>query len=67
MFFKGALLGDPKSILVELSENTQEQRQIRFTNVQQIVELESIIKDTIRAAIEVERSRMQRDSGFRSP
>src|ERR1044071_6440605 len=36
LFFKGALLKDPKSILIQQTENVQAARQIRFTNVREI-------------------------------
>ena len=54
LFFKGALLNDAKGILVTQTENTQAARQIRFTNVREIVELEPILKAYIHEAIEVE-------------
>src|SRR4030095_840975 len=37
LFFKGALLKDAKSLLIQQTENVQSVRQIRFTNVQEIV------------------------------
>lgn len=55
-FFKGALLSDENGILIQQTENTQATRQIRFTNVQQIVELEAIIKAYLYEAIEVEKA-----------
>jgi uncharacterized protein YdeI (YjbR/CyaY-like superfamily) len=56
LFFKGALLADPKSILVQQTENVQAARQIRFTSVQQIEKMKSILKTYIRAAVEVEKA-----------
>jgi len=56
MFFKGALLNDPNSILKEIGENTQAARQIRFTSVREIVEMEPILKAYIYEAIEVEKA-----------
>ncbi|WP_226535870.1 YdeI/OmpD-associated family protein [Fictibacillus halophilus] len=56
LFHKGALLKDPQGILIQQTENVQAARQIRFTNVQEIVEMESIIKDYILEAIEVEKA-----------
>jgi uncharacterized protein YdeI (YjbR/CyaY-like superfamily) len=53
---KGALLDDPCDILVQPTENTQAARQIRFTNVQQIVELENVLKAYMAQAIEVEKA-----------
>lgn len=56
LFFKGALLKDPKHILVAQTENTQSARQIRFTGVQQIADMEAVLKSYIRAAIETEKA-----------
>lgn len=56
LFFKGALLKDPKGILVQQTKNVQATRQIRFTNVQEIVKMEAILKSYIHEAIEVEQS-----------
>ena len=56
LFFKGALLHDTNGMLVQQTENTQATRQIRFTNVWEIVELESILKAYIHEAIEVEKA-----------
>jgi uncharacterized protein YdeI (YjbR/CyaY-like superfamily) len=54
LFHKGALLQDAQGILVQQTENVQAARQIRFTNVQQVVALDPIIKAYIREAIEIE-------------
>ncbi|MEH7235046.1 YdeI/OmpD-associated family protein [Bacillus sp. JJ1562] len=56
LFHKGALLKDPHGILIQQTENVQAARQIRFSNVQEIVELEPIIKAYIREALEVEKA-----------
>ena len=56
LFFKGALLKDAKRILIQQTENVQAARQIRFTNVREIVKLEKILKAYIYEAIEVEKS-----------
>jgi len=50
LFFKGALLKDPRGILVQQTENVQAARQIRFTDVQEIVEMEPILKTYIKEA-----------------
>jgi uncharacterized protein YdeI (YjbR/CyaY-like superfamily) len=55
-FVKGALLKDAKGILVKPGENTQAARVIRFTNIQQIVEIEPILKAYIKEAIAVEKA-----------
>ena len=56
MFFKGALLNDANGILIQQTENVQAARQIRFTNVQEIVKMETILKAYIYEAIEVEKA-----------
>lgn len=59
MFFKGALLKDSKGVLVKPGENSQAQRQIRFTNVEEIVEMESVLKAYIQEAIKVEQEGLE--------
>lgn len=59
MFFKGALLKDEKGILVAMTENTQAARQIRFSNVQEILKMEPILKDYINEAVEVEKAGLE--------
>src|SRR5499426_364901 len=54
LFVKGALLKDAKGILIQQTENVQAARQIRFTNVREIVKMEPILKAYIKEAIEVE-------------
>ncbi len=61
LFCKGALLKDPKGILIQQTENVQSARQIRFSNVREIVELESLLKAYIFEAIEVEKSDLKVD------
>ena len=56
LFHKGALLTDPNGILIQQTENVQSARQIRFTSLQQIIEMEPITKATIFEAIEVEKA-----------
>jgi uncharacterized protein YdeI (YjbR/CyaY-like superfamily) len=56
LFFKGALLHDANGILIQQTENVQAARQIRFTNVREIVEMEPILKAYIYEAIEVEKA-----------
>jgi uncharacterized protein YdeI (YjbR/CyaY-like superfamily) len=59
MFCKGALLRDSNGILIQQTENVQAARQIRFTNVRQIVEMEPIIKAYIHKAIELEKAGLE--------
>jgi uncharacterized protein YdeI (YjbR/CyaY-like superfamily) len=54
LFFKGALLNDGKGILIRQTENVQAARQIRFTNVREIVMMEPILKAYIHEAVQVE-------------
>jgi uncharacterized protein YdeI (YjbR/CyaY-like superfamily) len=56
LFFKGALLKDTHGILIQQTENVQAARQIRFTNIREIVEMESILKAYVYEAIEVEKT-----------
>ncbi|MEY2196661.1 YdeI family protein [Neobacillus sp. BF23-41] len=59
LFHKGALLKDAQGVLIQQTENVQAARQIRFTNVQEIVEMESILKAYIYDAIEVEKAGLE--------
>ena len=56
LFMKGAIMNDPKNILVQQTENVQSARQIRFTNLNEIVKQKTVIKSYIKNAIEVEKS-----------
>jgi uncharacterized protein YdeI (YjbR/CyaY-like superfamily) len=56
LFFKGALLNDTNGILIQQTENVQAARQIRFTNVGEIVKMKTILKAYIYEAIEVEKA-----------
>src|SRR5436190_4222165 len=59
LFMKGALLKDPKGILVQQTENVQAARQIRFTNIREVVKMEPILKAYIKEAIEVEKAGLE--------
>lgn len=54
-FMKGALLKDANRLLVKPGDNTQTVRQLRFTSVRQVVEMERVLKAYISEAIEVEK------------
>jgi uncharacterized protein YdeI (YjbR/CyaY-like superfamily) len=56
LFFKGALLNNVNGILIQQTENVQAARQIRFTHVREIVEMETLLKALIYEAIEVEKA-----------
>ena len=61
LFFKGALLKDVNDILIEQTKNVQASRQIRFTNIDEIVKLEAVLKTYIKEAIEIEKSGLKID------
>jgi len=56
LFFKGALLQDANGILIQQTKNVQAARQIRFTSLQEIVKMKTILKTYIFEAIEVEKA-----------
>ncbi|MCA9899532.1 MAG: YdeI/OmpD-associated family protein [Ardenticatenaceae bacterium] len=58
-FFKGVLLKDPHGVLIQSTPNMQAERQLRFTTVQQVAELELVIKEYVQEAIEVEKAGLQ--------
>jgi uncharacterized protein YdeI (YjbR/CyaY-like superfamily) len=53
---QGALLKDPKGILIQPSENTQAARRIRFTHVRDIIKMETVLKDYIQEALEAKKA-----------
>jgi uncharacterized protein YdeI (YjbR/CyaY-like superfamily) len=61
LFFKGVLLKDTHGFLVKTGENTRVGRQVRFTNVRDIVKMETILKAYIHQAIEVEKAGLKVD------
>jgi uncharacterized protein YdeI (YjbR/CyaY-like superfamily) len=61
LFFKGALLEDRRGILVQQTENVQAARQVRFTDVREIVKLRTVVKTYIKEAIEVEKAGLKVD------
>ncbi|MDM1554894.1 MULTISPECIES: YdeI family protein [Chryseobacterium] len=56
LFFKGALMKDPNQILIQQSENVQAARQIRFTDLLQINDLENELRAYMFEAVEIEES-----------
>ncbi len=56
LFMKGVLLKDAKGILIQQTENVQAARQIRFTNLNEIVKLETTLKKYIQEAIAIEKA-----------
>jgi len=71
LFMKGALLKDARGILVQQTEHVQAARQIRFTNVREIVKMKAVLKAYIYEAIEVEKSGLEvtykKTSEFKMP
>lgn len=56
LFVKGALLKDPKGILIQQTKNVQAARQIRFTGLGDIKKQRAAVTSYIREAIAVEKS-----------
>ncbi len=71
LFFKGALLKDPKGILIQQTENVQAARQIRFTSAREIVKLKTTLKAYLKEAIQVEKAgakvNLKKTSEFKMP
>lgn len=71
LLFKGALLNDPEGILIQQTENVQSARQIRFTNVKEIVQQKKALKAYIYEAIEVEKAglkvKLKKTSDYKVP
>ncbi len=69
LFHKGVLLKDTDNILIQQTENVQSARQLRFTNLQEIIDLEKVIKAYVFEAIEVEKAglevKMKKTSEFK--
>ena len=56
MFFQGAIMKDVENLLVKPGENTQAGRQMRFKNLQEMLEKARFIKSYVEEAIELEKS-----------
>jgi len=54
LFFKGALLNDVNGILVQQTKNVQAARQVRFTNIKEVLKLKTTLETYIYEAIEIE-------------
>jgi uncharacterized protein YdeI (YjbR/CyaY-like superfamily) len=71
LFHKGVLLQDKHNILIQQTKNVQVARQLRFTTIQEIIDLKPVIKSYILEAIEVEKSglevTMKKTSEFSMP
>ena len=71
LFHKGVLLKDTEGILIQQTKNVQSARQLRFNHVDEVRELEKVIKAYIHEAIEVEKAglevKMKKTSEFDMP
>ena len=71
LFHKGALLKDPKGVLIQQTKNVQSARQIRFTTVQEVTKLAKTVTAYVEEAIEVERAglkvKMKKTEDFELP
>ncbi|HEX2944641.1 MAG TPA: YdeI family protein [Clostridia bacterium] len=71
LFFKGALLRDTQGILVQQTENVQAGRQVRFVSVEEIAAIETILKEYIYEAVEVEKAglgiNLKKETEFKIP
>ena len=56
LFMQGALLKDAKGILIQQTENVQSARQMRFTNIQEILKSKSTIKAYIKEAVKIDKA-----------
>jgi uncharacterized protein YdeI (YjbR/CyaY-like superfamily) len=56
LFIKGSLLQDSEGVLIQQTETVQAGRQIRFTNISDIVAIEAILKAYIYEAVEIEKA-----------
>ncbi len=71
LFFKGALLKDTAHILVQQTANVQAARQIRFTNMQEVLKRKSVLKTYIKEAVVIEKAglkvKMKKTTAFQIP
>jgi uncharacterized protein YdeI (YjbR/CyaY-like superfamily) len=71
LFFKGALLKDARGILIQQTVNMQSTRQVRFTNLREIVKLERALKEYVFEAVEVEKAglrvKLKKTSDYKVP
>lgn len=71
LFIKGALLKDPKGILIQQTENVQSARQLRFTSTGEVTKLTATLKKYIYEAVELEEKgvkvELKKTSDFKVP
>ena len=56
LFFKGALMSDKHSLLVQQTKNVQAARQLRFTNLRDIIDQKEPIQWYVKEAIRVDKA-----------
>lgn len=56
LFHKGALMSDPKGLLIQQTKNVQAARQLRFKSIDEIIEKKKIILSYLKEAIEIEKA-----------
>jgi len=71
LFVKGAILKDPKHVLVQQTENVQAARQVRFSNIKDVLKQKAALKALVKEAIEAEKAglevKLQKTSEFNMP
>lgn len=56
LFFKGALMKDPRKLLIQQTRNVQAARQIRFTTAKEVDQRKAALKAYIKQAMDLEKS-----------
>jgi uncharacterized protein YdeI (YjbR/CyaY-like superfamily) len=59
MFFKGALLDDPKALLREQGENSRSSLRLEFRSVADVTSMKSALRDLVADAIRVQQARLR--------
>jgi uncharacterized protein YdeI (YjbR/CyaY-like superfamily) len=54
LFMKGALMKDPKGLLIQQTKNVQSARQIRFASLDEVTAREKSVKAYVREAVKIE-------------
>ncbi len=56
LFFKGVLFGDKQGILIQQTVHVQDRRQLRFTSLEEVLQMRKTIKKYIKEGIKIEKS-----------
>ncbi|MBK7339660.1 MAG: YdeI/OmpD-associated family protein [Saprospiraceae bacterium] len=59
LFMKGAIMDDPNNILIQQTKNVQAARQIRFSNLIDLLKQKTVLFSYIKNAIDVEKSKVK--------